>query len=287
VPTSATKSLESHDPTLLGRNFKKRLRNGELLIGGILTEYARPSLIKLYCQAGFDFLFVESEHVLFSPTDLVDMLICARDNGLPVISKIPQLERAEAARLLDNGCVGIQLPRTENRHDLETLISYMKFPPLGTRAGAPCFANVDYEWPSNHKAWLHNADESTVLVGHIETAEGYRNAEQIIATPDLDMLYVGPYDFSISMGHPGEYDHPDVLKAMKRILEICRAHKVPFGTTASSLEGAKYWIKQGVQFFEAADELSLIAAGSRELVAQYRKISPAKQGTRRKFAKNR
>jgi 4-hydroxy-2-oxoheptanedioate aldolase len=282
MPTSATKSSGSHDPTLLGRNFKKRLRNGELLIGGVLAEYARPSLIKLYCQAGFDFLYVENEHVMFSPTDLVDTLVCARDNGLPVISKIPQLERAETARLLDNGCVGIQLPRTENRHDLETLIGYMKFPPRGTRAGAPCFANVDYAWPSDHKTWLRNADDSTLVVGHIETSEGYRNAEEIIATPHLDMLYVGPYDFSISRGHPGDYSHPDVLKPMNRIREICKMYKVPFGTTASSPEGAAYWIKRGTQFFEAVDELSLIAAGSRELVAQYRKIVRGKPTARKK-----
>src|SRR5579872_31381 len=209
MPTSATKSRDSHDPTQLGRNFKKRLRNGEVLIGGMLAEYARPSLVKLYCQAGFDFLFVENEHVLFSPTDLVDMLICARDNKLPVISKIPQLERATTARYLDNGCVGIQLPRTESRQDLETLIGYMKFTPVGTRAGAPCFANVDYAWPSDHQKWLRKADESTVVVAHIESAEGYRNAEEIISTPLLDMVYVGPYDFSISMGHPGDYSHPD------------------------------------------------------------------------------
>ena len=139
----------------------------------------------------------------------------------------------------------------------------MKFPPGGTRAGAPCFANVDYASPSDHKAWIERADESTVVVAHIETAEGYRNAEEIAATPRLDMVYVGPYDFSISMGHPGEYDHPDVLKPMRRILEICRAHRVAFGTTASGLESARRWIKLGAQFFETSDEMSFIAAGAR------------------------
>jgi 4-hydroxy-2-oxoheptanedioate aldolase len=282
MPTSAIKTRGSHDSTLLGRDFKKRLRGGELLIGGILTEYARPSLIKLYCQAGFDFLYVESEHVLFSPTGLVDTLICARDNGLPAISKIPQLERGETGRLLDNGCVGIQLPRTECRQDLETLIGYMKFPPFGSRAGAPCFANVDYEPPSDHKAWLRDADESTVVVAHIETAEGYKNAEEIIATPHLDMVYVGPYDFSLSMGHPGNYSHPDVLKPMNRILEICKSNNISFGTTASNLDEAAYWIRRGAQFFEAVDELSLIAAGSRELVAHYRKIGPGELAIRKK-----
>lgn len=277
MPVSSTKSHDAHDPTLLGRNFKKRLRNGELLIGGMLSEYARPSLIKLYRQAGFDFLFIENEHALFSPTDLVDLLICARDNQLPVISKIPELERATTAKYLDNGCVGIQLPRTESRNDVETLIRYMKFPPLGTRAGAPCFGNVDYAWPSNHQMWIRKADESTVVVAHIETAEGYRNAEEIITTPHLDMVYVGPYDFSISVGHAGDYNHPNVLKGINRILDICRAHDVPFGTTAADLKGAEYWISRGVRFFEAVDEMSLISSGARDLVVQYRRISQNKR----------
>jgi 2-keto-3-deoxy-L-rhamnonate aldolase RhmA len=256
------------------------------MIGGILSEYARPSLIKLYCQAGFHFLYIENEHVLFSSRDLVDLLICARDNEIPVISKIPQLERTTTAKYLDNGCIGIQLPRTESRSDLKTLLGYMKFPPLGTHAGALCFANVDYVWPSDHQEWLRKADESTVVVAHIETAEGCRNAEEIVTTPHLDMVYVGPYDFSVSMGHAGDYNHPDVLKSMNRILEICKAHKVPFGTTASDLNGAAYWIKRGAQFFEAIDELSLIAAGARELVAQYRRLSPEIRRTGRKPTKN-
>ncbi len=276
MPTRIAKSRIAHDPTLLGRNLKARLRRGDVLVGGILAEYARPSLIKLYCQAGFDFLYVEYEHVFFSPTDLTDTLICARDNGLPVISKIPQLERAETAKLLENGVVGIQLPRTESRLEMETLLSYLKFPPGGTRAGAPCFANVDYAWPADHKKWLKNADASTLAVAHIETAEGYARAEEIITTPQLDMLYVGPYDFSIAMGHPGEYNHPGVLKPMRRILEICRKYGVPFGTTASGIDSARDWIKRGAQFFETTDELGLILSGARELVGQYRKLLPGK-----------
>jgi 4-hydroxy-2-oxoheptanedioate aldolase len=282
MPISTTEPRDARDPTLLGRNFKKRLRRGEVLVGGTLSEYARPSLIKLYCQAGFDFLFVENEHVLFGATDLVDLLISARDNGLPVISKIPQLERASVTKCLDNGCIGIQLPRTESRHDMETLVSYMKYPPLGTRAGAPCFANVDYAWPSDHPQYLRRADESTAVVAHIETMEGFRNAEEIISMPHLDMVYIGPYDFSISMGHPGNYSHPDVLKGMNRILEICKAHNIPFGTTAADLKGAAYWIKRGAQFFEAVDELSLIAEGARELVTQYHKISGRRRSAGKK-----
>src|SRR5712691_3226309 len=101
-----------------GRNLKARLPAGPALVGGILTEYARPSLVKIYRQASFDFLYVEYEHVFCVPAALADCVLCARDNGLPVIAKTPQLERAEVAKLLECGIVGIQLPRTESRAEV-------------------------------------------------------------------------------------------------------------------------------------------------------------------------
>ena len=97
-----------------GRNLKRALQSGKTLVGGMLTEYARPSLVKLYVNAGFDFLYSEYEHGFFDPTTLADTVFCARDNGLPVIAKTPQLERAEVAKLLECGIVGIQLPRSDS-----------------------------------------------------------------------------------------------------------------------------------------------------------------------------
>ena len=259
-----------HDPNALGRAFRRRLKNGELLLGGMVMEYLRPSLVKIYARAGFDFIFVEKEHGIFDSRELPDFVLSARDNRVPIISKVGELNRAEVARLLDAGVVGIQLPRTETREDLLELVEYVKFPPLGTRAGAPCYGNVDYAWPADSRAWLQKANQATLVVAHIETGLGYENAEEIITSPHLDMVYVGPYDFSIAMGHPGEYDHPQVAKPMRKILDLCKKHQIPFGTTASSPKAAAGWIAAGCQFFEVVDELSLIEAGAQQTISAYR-----------------
>ena len=137
-----------------GRQLKARLKAGEVLVGGILGEIVRPSLVKCYQQAGFDFVYIEYEHVFFSATDLADTVLAARDSGLPVIAKTPQLERAEVAKLLECGVVGIQLPRTETRVEIETLRDYLKFPPHGSRAAAPGYGNSDFAVPEDPRAWL-------------------------------------------------------------------------------------------------------------------------------------
>jgi 4-hydroxy-2-oxoheptanedioate aldolase len=257
-----------------GRELKARLATGKVLLGGILAEYARPSLAKLYRQAGFDFLYIEYEHGAFAPTSLADTVLCARDNGLPVIAKTPQLERAEVARLLESGVIGIQLPRTESRAQVETLRGYLKFPPAGSRAVAPGYGNSGYVQPASWKNWMSDQDAETVLVVHIETKIGFEHAAEIISTPGVDMVYVGPGDFSIEMGHPGEYEHPGVAGPMARILDLCSQHSVPFGTTAANLESAGAWIKRGARFFETVDELTLIFEGASKLVREYRELLP-------------
>jgi 2-keto-3-deoxy-L-rhamnonate aldolase RhmA len=269
--TKVVQNARGHDPTALGRGFKRRLRAGEVLLGGSVSEYLRPSLAKIYARAGYDFIYVDKEHMFFDGAEMTDFVLAARDNQMPVISKIGELNRPEAARLLEAGVVGIQLPRSESRAQLEELISYMKFPPRGTRAGAPCYGNVDYAWPADDRKWLRLADESVAVVVHIETALGYENAEEIVSTPGVDMVYVGPYDFSISMGEPGNYDHPRVRRALLEILVLCRKHGVPFGTSASSPERGREWIARGCQFFELATEQALIIDGAAGLVRAYGK----------------
>ena len=255
-----------------GRHLKAKLRAGEVLLGAILHEYARPSLVKIYKHAGFDFIYVEYEHTYFSPPALADAVVSARDNGIPVVAKTPQLERQEVAKLLECGVVGIQLPRTETREEVETLLSYIKFPPAGTRAVAPGQGNSDYIAPPDWKCWMDDQDAETTLVVHIETKKAYENAEEIVSTPSVDMVYVGPGDFSIEMGHPGVYDHPDVVGPMEEILGLCQKYDVPFGTTASGAEAAGRWVEKGARFFETEDELSFIREGASRLVREYRRV---------------
>jgi 2-keto-3-deoxy-L-rhamnonate aldolase RhmA len=267
--TSSTSVYPEGGP---GRQLKARLKAGHVLVGGILVEFARPSLVRKYRQAGFDFVFIETEHMFFNPQMLADTVMASRSCGLPVIAKIPQLERTETARLLDCGVVGIQLPRTETRVQVETLRSFIKFPPHGSRAIAPGLGNSDYEEPASWSQWMREQDDETALVVHIETKAGYENAEEIISTSGVDMVYVGPGDFTVEMGHPGEPEHPDVAGPMEEMLKLCRKHTVAFGTTPFTFETAGHWIKNGASFFETRDELSLIFESASRLTESYREL---------------
>ena len=242
-----------------------------MLIGPLLEEYARPSLIKLFQHAGFDFIYIEYEHTYFGLSDLSDTILSARDNGLPVIAKTPQLERQEVAKLLEAGVIGIQLPRTETRDQVETLLSYLKFPPKGTRAVAPGWGNSDYKDITNWEAWMKEQDKETTLIVHLETALAYENAEDILSVTGIDMCYVGPGDSSIELDHPGHYNHPEVQGPMEYVLELCKRFGIAFGTTPLNGEAAGKWARKGATFFEAESEIGFIRTGAAAMLSDYKK----------------
>ena len=254
-----------------GRHLKARLKRRDVLIGATLEAYAHPTLIKLFQHAGFDFVYIEYEHSFFDLQDLADTILSARDNGLPVIAKTPQLERQEVSKLLEAGVVGIQLPRTETREQVQRLLSYLKFPPAGSRAVAPGWGNSDYRAVTNWKGWMDEQDQETTLVVHLETVRGYRNAEEILSLPGVDMCFVGPGDTSIEFGHPGDADHPEVRGPMESVLKLCEKYGVAFGTMPPSGVAAGKWARNGATFFEVESELGFIRAGAAALLDDYRR----------------
>lgn len=77
----------------------------------------------------------------------------------------------------------------------------------------------------------------------------------------------------MEMGHPGNQEHADVRGPMEEILEICKQHNVPWGTTAANVEDAERWVSQGALFFEAEDEKNFIIEGAARLVDAYRRFT--------------
>ena len=77
-----------------------------------------------------------------------------------------------------------------------------------------------------------------------------------------------PYDFSIAMGYPGEYDHPRVKEPMRDILDLCLKHKVPSARPPQGRSQGLSGSLKGCQFFELVSELSLISAAATQAVAR-------------------
>jgi 2-keto-3-deoxy-L-rhamnonate aldolase RhmA len=255
-------------------SLKSMLREGRVLVGVTAQHVTTPWLATLYQRSGADFVYVEYEHGFFNEADLAGFVLCCRALGLPVVAKVPECSRTHVAKLLECGVIGIQLPWTESREQIDRLVSYVKFPPAGIRAAAPGMGNCDYDTQTTGRQLIEVGNRETVVLAHVETRTGIGNLDAILGNPHVDILFLGMYDLSISYGQPGDFRHPDVAAAVEAALAAAKRHGKVAGMYVPDAKAAEPWVSKGMRFFETASEVDLIDAGARNVVRQFRQLKP-------------
>jgi 2-dehydro-3-deoxyglucarate aldolase/4-hydroxy-2-oxoheptanedioate aldolase len=231
-----------------------------------------PWLAQLWKHAGTDFVYVEYEHSFMNEADLANFVLSCRAHGLAVVAKVPECSRTHVAKLLECGVTGIQLPWTESREQIDRLVSYVKFPPIGIRAAAPGMGNCDYNSSTTGRELIEVGNRETVVLAHVETRAGIENLDAILSNPHVDILFLGMYDLSISYGQPGEFRHPDVVAAVEQALAAAKRHGKTAGMYVPDAKAAGPWIAKGMRFFETASEVDLIDTGARQVIKEFRQI---------------
>lgn len=249
----------------------QKMKNGEPVVGLTIAELLRPSVIKVYANAGTDFLYIENEHCMLDPTAWADGMLCAQDNGIPVVTKTPYLERGATAKLLDVGVLGFQLPMTQHPDEIRTLHRWVKFPPLGERAVQCGYGSTGYK-PVPLADFIRDQNEDTMVIAHIETRQGVEAIDAILGTGVVDVAFIGQDDLSVSVGAPGDHHDPRHVAAVQRVADAARAHGVFFGLFAPGPDSARRWMDKGALFFEIADEFMLLDSGARAAVAAFKQL---------------
>jgi 2-keto-3-deoxy-L-rhamnonate aldolase RhmA len=254
-------------------SLKAMLKEGRVLVGVTTQHVMTGWLARIWKNSGADFVYVEYEHGFMNEADLAEFVLSCRLNGLPVVAKVPECSRTHTAKLLECGVTGIQLPWSESRAQIDRLVSYVKFPPLGIRAAAPGMGNTDYNLGVNGKEFIEAANRETVVLAHVETREGIQNLDAILANPHVDVLFLGMYDLSVSYGQPGDFRHPDVAGAVETALAAARKHDKTAGMYVPDAKTAEPWVARGMRFFETSSEIDLIDSGAKQVVKQFRQLS--------------
>jgi 2-keto-3-deoxy-L-rhamnonate aldolase RhmA len=254
------------------KSLKSMLKENRVLVGVTTQHVTTPWLAKLWKNSAADFVYVEYEHSFMNEAELAGFVLSCRLNGLPVVAKTPELSRTHVAKLLECGVVGIQLPWTESRDQIDRLVSYVKFPPIGIRAAAPGMGNCDYNLQTTGRELIDVGNRETVVLAHVETRHGIQNLDAILSNPQVDVLFLGMYDLSISYGQPGEFRHPEVAAAVETAIDAAKRHGKVAGMYVPDARAAEPWVAKGMRFFETASEVDLIDSGARHLVQRFRDL---------------
>jgi 2-dehydro-3-deoxyglucarate aldolase/4-hydroxy-2-oxoheptanedioate aldolase len=245
---------------------RQALKARQLQLGVNFGQLRSSELPRLLAAAGFHWAFIDTEHGNFDLETVNDICRVSNLAGLCPLVRVADLQYSLVARALDNGAQGVIFPRIEDPKLLETALSWTKFPPQGVRGYGLMAPHLDYEQHAFSEVIDHvNANTLTVL--QIESRRAVEARDEILSVPGIDAVMIGPADLSISMGVPGDFQHPMMVEAMEAVRDTCERYGIAPGTQTRSVPQARFWKERGMRFLGCGSEIGFLFEKANETSA--------------------
>ena len=227
------------------KNLKQRLKNGETVIG-TWNMIPSPPLVEAIGYGGFDFIVIDREHGPVSVESAENLVRASEGSGMSSIIRVPRLESHSIISALDIGAHGIQVPHISTKEEAEKVIEYAKYYPQGKRGFSPFTRAGRYGLDAKDHAVNSNRD--TVIIVNVEGLDGIKNLSDIGSIPEIDVVFIGPYDLSQSLGEPGCVNDPEVIKHIKNSAKLIRDRGKTCGSFAKDMKYLDILLDSGVQY---------------------------------------
>jgi 4-hydroxy-2-oxoheptanedioate aldolase len=205
-------------------HLKDVLDAGKVAIG-VQLRFGSAGIAEAFGHAGFDFVAIDGEHAPQTPVSMQTQFQGIGCTRATPIARLLKNDPDQIGLHLDLGAEGIVVPFVNSADDAAIGGRACRFPPAGTRGqGASRAAQFGYD-PDYHLT----SNDRILYLPIIETADAVNDIEQILAVDQVDSVFVGPGDLSISLGIPFQFDHPKLEDAFRRTVRAAEAAKKPAG----------------------------------------------------------
>ena len=211
---------------------------------------------ELAAMSGMDCLWLDLEHVASDWAVLEAQIYAAKAYDVDVMVRVARGSYSDYIRPLELDAAGIMVPHIMSLEDARRVIQMTRFHPLGRRPIDGGNADGAYaQIPVGE--YIRRANEDRFIIFQIEDPEPLAEIDAIAALPGLDMLFFGPGDFSHGLGVPGDFRHPELIKARKRVADAALAAG-KFAGTSGAVGGIREFLEMGYRFLAiGADVLGL------------------------------
>lgn len=235
---------------------KQKLARDEpaLIVQLHLTD---PSLFEMASLMGFDCLWMDLEHHAYSLETANQLMRAARVGHSDIIARPGKGEFMRMGRLLESGATGILYPRCDDAAEAREVVRWAKFAPLGQRGVDGSGPDMPYR-SMPPAEYIAKANAETFIVVQLEAASAIEQADQIAAVEGIDGLMLGPADFSVLSGIPGQIDHPLVVDATAAIAAAATAAGKAWGRTSRSFDESRQLVDQGARLIFQGSDIMLI-----------------------------
>ena len=249
-------------------HFRHRISGGPVF--GPFSKTSDPAIVETLGCAGFDFIILDMEHGPNSIETIQNLIRAAQLSGMAPIVRVPSGDHETIGKALDVGAAGVQVPQISCADDVRGAVEQAKFAPLGMR-GVCRFVRAAGYSSMNKADYFRRANEA-LLVIQIEGQAAVANLDEILTVEGIDIVFVGPYDLSQSLGVPGEVQHPLVVEKMKQIVETCLNKNVFVGNFTETLAQTETWVKEGLRYMSYSVDVGILCEASKTLVSDFSRM---------------
>ena len=243
--------------------FKDKLNT--IGVFGCFCKTTDSSIIEALGLAGLDYAIVDMEHGPATTETLKHHLMAAQASGMLGIVRVPSHDSPLLEKALDIGAHGIQVSSINNAEQARNAVKRMRFYPSGER-GVCRFVRAASYAERDKETYFSEANNSLVIL-QLEGTEAISNLGDIMQVGGVDILFIGPYDLSQSLGVPGQIEHERVVNAMQDIVKQAKKHNIATGVFCDEPGQAIHWKKLGVKYISYSVEIKLLTQALKELKA--------------------
>ncbi|HKI74795.1 MAG TPA: aldolase/citrate lyase family protein [Pseudomonadales bacterium] len=193
-------------------------------------------------RVGFDWLCLDMQHGMLDYNDVKRLLPAISTTDTIPFVRVPWNEPYEIMKALDAGAYGVVVPLVNNREEAERAVAACRYPPDGIRSFGPIRAAM-----YAGSGYVQEANSELACIVMIETAEALDNLDEIMSTPGVDAVYIGPADLAYALGltPTGDNNDPKHVAAVNRIFDHAKKNNIAAGIHTGSLEYTKRYLDQG------------------------------------------
>ena len=250
------------------REFKEKINKGPVF--GVFSKTSDPAFIECLGYAGFDYVIIDMEHAPHHLSNMQNLIRAAQIAKIVPIVRIIENSYHLINQVLDIGAAGVQIPHVKCKEDIKEILEHAKFFPKGNRGMCRYVRAAKYSSIKGEE-YFKRANENLIII-QIEGKEGYKNIDSIIEHGGFDILFIGPYDLSQSLGVPGNIEHPLVLESVNKIVKKCNEKRIIVGNFNDSMPMAKMWIKKGIRYISYSVDVGLFYDASKKLAQSLKEI---------------
>lgn len=241
--------------------FRRKLSRDKCV--GIFSKTTDSGMVEAAGYSGLDFIILDTEHGPAGQETLHHHVRAAALTPMVSIVRVNGRDPDMIGSALDSGADGVQIPNVSTAEQARSVIAAAKYHPHGSR-GVCRFVRAAAYGTRERAEYLSEANKTLVIL-QVEGLEGVANLDEILTVPGFDVLFVGPYDLSQSVGKPGEVDHPDVTILIGDIAARAQEKGIALGTFADTAETMQAQADMGFSYLSCSVDQNIFSQACADL----------------------